>query len=60
MVFNPNTGTTQFLANNFTYFPTLSLSFLLHPNLYNTTFYFLLLLQSVNVGLDLPVGYELF
>jgi len=60
MILNPNTGTTQFLANHFTYFPTLSLAFLFHPNLYHTTFYLVSSLKSVNVGLDLPLGYELF
>jgi hypothetical protein len=60
MIFNPNIGTTQFLANDFTYFPTLSLAFLLLPNLYHTTFYFVSLLQNVNVRLDLPLGYGLY
>jgi hypothetical protein len=60
MKFNPNTGTTRLLANHFPDFPTLSLAFLFHPNLYHTTFYFVSLLQSVNIGLDLPIGYELF
>jgi len=27
MILNPNTGTTQFLAEYFTYFPTISLAF---------------------------------
>jgi len=60
MILNPNTDTTQFLADHFTYFPTISLAFLFHPNLHHTTFYFVPLLQSVNVGLNLPVGYKLF
>jgi hypothetical protein len=60
MKFNPNTGTTQSVANHFPDFPTPSLAFIFHPNLYYTIVYFVLLLQSVNVGLDLPIGYEIF